>query len=131
MPFRTGRNVELPIQGEKVTELRFGRSPVTIVFGDRYEKVLQIEEAITLSQGRCEQVLTGSRHGAEYNLKELGPLLEVFGEVVVEATALRDGTIRLRFHNELELSVVSTTGYEAWHFHSPEFSLHGTYGHLI
>jgi hypothetical protein len=58
-------------------------------------------------------------------------LLEVFGRIVWDAAGLPDGTLRVGFEGGLVLSVVPSTGYEAWHFRSPGLRLHGAYGHLI
>jgi hypothetical protein len=125
-------NVELPLSGQTVTEIRFGRGvPVTFVFGDKYDTEIRIEEAIALYRGQSETFLTGSRPGDMFNVSELGPVLALFGQTVLEALALSDGMLHLRFQGDLRLCIVPSTGYEAWHFRSPRLRLHGAYGHLI
>jgi hypothetical protein len=129
---RKARPVDLLIAGHAVTENRFGRGcPATLVFGDRYDAEVGIEDAITLRRGGVERVLTGSRPGVTHDIRGLGPLLEVFGRVVRDAAGLPDGTLRVGFEGGLVLSVVSSTGYEAWHFQSPRLRLHGAHGHLM
>jgi hypothetical protein len=129
---RKGGRVELPITGERVTEIRFGmRGPITLIFGERYDTELQIWDAVTLGRGSDERVLTGSRPGASFNIAELGPVLEVFGQTVVEAVALKDGTVQVCSGNALVLRVVPSGGYEAWHFRSPRLRLYGAHGYLI
>ncbi len=58
---RKGRGTLLPITGQKITEIAFGqRGPVKLVFGDRYDTEIRIEDAITLRRGESERGLTGS-----------------------------------------------------------------------
>lgn len=129
---RKGRRLKLPIVAETVSEICLGqRGPVLLTFGDHFDTSFHIEDAITLVRGKAERVLMGSRPGTTFNIKELAPPLELFGETVVEALAEDTGSLRIRFKNELILSVVPSSGYEAWHFAAPGRGLTGTCGKLI
>jgi hypothetical protein len=141
-----GRNTVLPLVGDTMVEVCIStcRLPV-LVFkaADGGESELTIEDRITLSQGGNERVLDGSKPGTTFNPRELSPLLDLLGIEAIDAIATVNGQLRVEFSNNLVLSILSTTGYEAWHFKYPRpgrpvgdnlrqiVALTGAYGHLI
>jgi hypothetical protein len=127
-----GRHLVLPIVGDTVRELKLGRL-TTVVFSaeSSVESELQIEEAITLIRGHHELTLEGSKPGGTWNPKALGPLLDLIGCRVVDALAEQEGLLRITFSNGLVMEIRPSTGYEAWHFHSPPITLRGAGGRLL
>ncbi|MCA9069342.1 MAG: hypothetical protein KDA84_10485 [Planctomycetaceae bacterium] len=138
---RQGRHIELPIKHYSLAELRLGmnRLPLLLFRSDMGEEAeLQIGEEITLARGQCQDRLTGSRPSSTFAPQTLGPLVELLGCTVTEATALQSGEIRIHLSNAIVLSIAPSHGYEGWHFrwktnrnHPASLVLHGADGHLI
>ena len=105
-----------------MTELRLSTvSLAAMVFrnADGEESEIVFEDRIVLRHGRQERVLNGSRPGADFDPKELAPLLELLGNNVTDAVADKEGRLRIAFANAWVLEVVPSTAYEAWHFQYP------------
>jgi hypothetical protein len=119
---KRGQRLILPIVGDTVSEVVLStcRMPA-VVFrdADGNESEIHFEEAITLARGDSESVLHGSRPGVTFNPCELSPLVELLGTLVTEAIASEDGSLRVTLSNEQVLSVLPSSGYEAWHFQYP------------
>lgn len=141
-----GQHISLPISGDTLVEIRLSICQLlALVFqaDDNTESEITIEDCLTLRRGSEERRLAGTKPGAAWNPQELSPLLELLGAEVSDAVAEREGLLRISFANQLVLEVVSTTGFEAWHFHYPRpgrppagnvrepLALHGAHGRLI
>jgi hypothetical protein len=120
---RRGEHTLLPIVDDELVEIRLGtRCLPSLIFRaeDGSEAELTFEDCITLGRSEGECILRGSKAGTTFNPKELGPLLELLGAKVIDATAEKSGSLRIVFSNSMELRVIpSTGGYEAWHFQYP------------
>lgn len=112
----------LPIVGDTLAEVCLGTSRLAaLVFKaeDGSEAELTVEDTITLIRGGQEHRLGGSKPGVSFNPKELAPLLELLGSEVTDAVAEKEGRLGITFSNQFVLEVMSSTGYEAWHFRYP------------
>lgn len=141
-----GQFITLPIVGDTLAEVRLSIDSLpALVFKavDGDEAEITIEDSITLTRGEQERTLEGAKPGESFNPKELAPLLELLGSEVMSAVADKGGHLRIAFSNKLILGIMSTSGYEAWHFQYPRpgrpvggnrddfIGLTGAYGHLI
>ena len=143
---KRGMNVEIPIIGDKVTEIRLSLNKMPrLIFQDFQGEESQItfEETITLSRPNEQITMKGSKPGTSWYPQGLTPLVELLGLEIREALAYQDGALFLRFSNEWELRVNPQSGFEAWHFQYPRpgeavggdrglhISLIGDHGRLI
>lgn len=138
--------IELPIVGNMVASIcvHHRRSP-EIIFSneDDQESSLILEDQINLTRG--EQMIPphAIHRGNRTDGGELSPLLTLLGSTVREAFASQDGRLTIKFSNAINLTITSTTGYEAWHFQYPRIgsqyqdnkrkmiTIHGAYGKLL
>jgi hypothetical protein len=142
-----GRHTILPIVGDILLEVSLSsrRGPVLIFLAtDETQSELQIEDPrLILKRGEHEIQVDRRIAGSTFSPNEWVPLLEALGCEVSDAIAEHDGHLWIEFSNKLVLGVVSTTGYEAWHFYYPRpgrsfvgvqgqtISKHGAAGYLI
>ena len=113
---RRGRDVELPVIGDMVIELRFRDQglPVLIMAGpDSLQSEFRFEGKLTLIRGQREETMTAGmmQHGTR--------LLEVLGDEVTTAAAEYNGKLSLSFSSGLVLESRSVAGFEHWHFLCP------------
>ena len=141
MKFKSrGRHLEIPIIGYNFAELRLAVDRlVELRFRDEEhnECCLQLEDGLTVTRGKQETILNGSRPGKAFTPDTLSVLADNLGYTVSDAIKQDDGIIQIELSNKVSLSVKPQTGHEAWHLklrrngESWTGHLHGATGQLI